>query len=601
MSKIDLLKQYDDLYFNKGTSPLTDTEYDILKQEAKNENPNDPYFKTVGAPIEIKYMEIDLPFIMGGLTKVTPDDIKNWIKNRDLTLVISEKLDGNSILCTWDNGNLIFAAGRGDGNRGQDILQKAKYFIPTNIPYKGKLTLRGEVLLTSNLFESLGFKNRRNGVAGLIRRDLINPLDLKKLTTIFYELVEGPEDVIDKSESSRLMFIKDLGLNVVKYVHMKSSDSNIENKLCNLLLTFKKESNYDIDGLVITIDDSSRENVLYPKNKIKFKVNESAKITRVTDIEWNVTRTGLLKPVILVEPIEIGGVTVSRASGFNYEFILKNSIGINSKVGIVRSGDVIPYVTEIIEATIPEIPKKCPSCGSNLTINGKELICNSTSCDRMIIFEIAHFFMSMGTENISDKTISALGVKCIYDMFNLKKEEISKLVGFGERKAEIILNELQRCLITTPDKILSAFGIPMIGSTLSKQLCSRFTIEELFSIKDPDKLGLGPIISKSFIDNAYKYKPLYEYLLSKGLKFKEDNSEKSLKNIKFSLTGEGPMKRNEIQKLIESKGGQVKGISKDVNFLVTNNPESSSNKTESAKKYGVQIISYDILFEKYLN
>ena len=596
---IEQLKYYDNLYFNEGTSPISDTDYDLLRSNAKKEFPNDPYFLEVGIKINSKYEEIKLPFIMGGLEKVDIETVENWFRKENDSIIATEKLDGNSICCTWENGILTFAASRGDGETGQNILNKIKYSIPS-IPIKEKISLRGEVVLEGNLFKDLGFKNRRNSVAGLLRRDEIDPNVLNKLSVIFYEVVESPNSL--NTEIERLNFIKDsLKLRIPDYAIISQGIENLSVYLSEFLKDVKENSIYDIDGLVLTRNKSLRENVLQPKNKVKFKVNEDAIRCNVIGIEWNVTRLGFIKPVILIEPVDIMGVTVGRVSGFNAEFIYTSGINKGAIIGVVRSGDVIPYVTEVFESSEVELPENCPDCNGPLIIKSKELMCNNPNCFHKNVQEVSHFFIEMDVDGMSDKTIENLRITSIPEMYCLTQEFISKIPGFGEKKAEIIVNEVRKTLKTKPEKLLAAFGIPLIGTRLSKQLCSRFTIDELFEIKDPDIIGLGPITSKTLIDNIGNYKELYNFLKSIGLEFmEEDMDKKTLKGIKFSLTGEGPLKRKEIQKIIEDLGGEVKGISKDVNYLATNDPNSTSGKMKTAEKFGITVIDYDELFERFL-
>jgi DNA ligase (NAD+) len=248
------------------------------------------------------------------------------------------------------------------------------------------------------------------------------------------------------------------------------------------------------------------------------------------------------------------------------------------------------------------LPEICPGCGYKLIQKSKELLCNNPKCFQKNIQITSHFFIEMGVVGFSDKSFENLRIVSIPEIYQLTKEKLEKIPGFGEKKAEIIVEQVKKTLNVTPEKLLSAFGLPLIGKTLSKDLCKRFTLDELFEIKDPEVIGIGPIKSMSLIENLPKFKWLYDYLKSIGLKFvEEDMSKKTLRGLKFALTGEGPLKRFEIQKLIEEKGGELKGINKDTNYLVTNDPDSKSGKMKSAKKFGIPVISYDKLFQEYLN
>lgn len=596
---LEKLNRWDILYYLYGNSDVSDTEYDLFRTEFKNEYPDDEYFSKVGTPINLKYEEIEIPFIMGGLDKVDSYTVESWIKkgNGD-DIHFSEKLDGNSIACIWENGKLIYAVSRGDGETGQNILQKAKYFIP-NIPENsGRVILRGEVLLEGETYKDLGFKNRRNGVAGLLRRDDVIPDHLKKLRAKFYEVIESPFKF--QTQSERMCFIESLKLEVPFSDTIPSNTDNIVNFLEETLMELKEKALYDIDGLVLSFSHSERENVKYPKNKVKFKVNEEAVRCKVIGIEWNVTRTGFVKPVVLIEPTEIMGVTVSRASGFNYEFIMSHNIGVDSEVGIVRSGDVIPYITEVFVEVNPVIPEICPCCGFSLIGTEKELKCNNISCRQKNIYIISHFFIEMGCDNITDRTIEMIGVQSIEEMYELSIEDLEKLPGFGRKKAEMIINEVNKTLSVKPEKLLAAFGIPSIGTTISRSLCSRFSFDDLFNIENFDKLELGPITTNIFSENIGKYEPLYKYLKTKGLKFiEEDKSLKTLMGKKFALTGAGKLKRKEYISMAESKGGIVGSISKDTNYLVCDDISTDSDKIKKAKKLGTEIITYE-QFEEML-
>jgi len=588
---LEKLDKWDNLYYNEGTPEVSDTEYDIFRSGFHKLFPDDPYFKKVGESINKKFEEIELPFVMGGLDEVNLDTVMKWVEKQDDLIIASEKLDGNSIGASWENGVLSFAASRGDGKVGQNILNKAKYFIPS-IPVKEKVSLRGEIILEGDKYKDLGFKNRRNGVTGLLRRDNINPENLRKLSVIFYEVIE-PEF---KTELERLSFIQNtLKLRTPQWTSFSCDQKYLPETLSELLLNLKENANYDIDGLVLTYGCSQRENVEYPKGKVKFKVNQAAIRCEVRGIEWNTSRMGTVKPVVIIEPTEILGVTVSRCSGFNVDFIDSNHIHTGAIVGVVRSGDVIPYITEVFTpAKFVPIPTNCPTCNFLLRRTEKEIICDSDKCPQKMIYNVSHFFIEMGTDNISDRTVEMLGVYYIEDMYKLNIEDMEKLPGFGRKKAIIIHDEISKTLTTKPEKLLAAFGMPLIGSTLSKSLMSKFTLEELFEIKDPEVLGLGPITSKAVIDNIGKYKPLYDFLIKQGMKFiEEDLSLKTLKGMKFALTGAGPLKRKEYEKMAEEKGAEVKGISKDTNYLVTDDVSSNSDKIKAAKKYGTQIITYD--------
>jgi len=597
MNLIDDLIKYDELYFVEGKSPISDTEYDLLRSKAKQLFPNHSYFSKVG--FESKFEEIDLPFVIGGLEKVDPQTVFSWIEKKSDDIIATEKLDGNTITCIWEDGKVVFAASRGNGYKGQNLLKKSKYFVP-ELKVKGRIAIRGEILLRGNLFKALGFKNRRNAVTGLLRRDFVEPEVLKNLFVIWYEVLEAPELFNLQTEVLRLGFISLLKLQPVRYflIPKEIKDNEAIQILEDTLKTFKETADYDIDGLVLTKNNSIRENTLHPSNKVKFKVNESAIKCKVIGLEWNVTRIGFIKPVILIEPVDILGVTVSRVSGFNKDFIYNNGISKGSIIGVVRSGDVIPYVTEVFEPVEVEKLISCPNCGGQIKETDKEYLCTNDICFYKNILEVSHFFTTLGVDGFSEKTIQNIGKTTIKEIYELTKEELEILPGFGEKKAENIINEIKKTLKTKPELLLAAFGIPLVGRTASKQICNKFSFDELFTV---DNVEVGLKISENLVNNIQNYKDLYLYLKSIGLEFEEVTEDmKSLKGMKFALTGEGPMKRSEIQKLIEAKGGDVGSVGKATTFLVTNDPESNSGKMNQARKLGVNVINYEALFNSYL-
>lgn len=344
LNLIEQLKKYDREYFNDDVTTLTDTEYDILKEQAKAQFPNDPYFQTIGAEIE-KGKKVSLPYTLGSLDKVKSDTVEKWLKDKE-SIVLSHKLDGVSFMVTYENGKVIFAATRGNGQEGQDITDKIKLILP-KIEWNYRVSLRGELLLTGNSYIQLSFKNRRNGVAGIISNDKVSLDALKKLYPVFYEVLDVEGDM-PETENERLEFIeKELKLNTVEHELWEALDADT---LTKTLIEDKLELDYDIDGLVLTKNESEREDVMIPENKVAFKVNTEAIRVEVKKVEWNLGRTGKVTPLVYIKPIELDGVTISKATGFNAKFIQDNQIQKGSIIGIIRANQVIPYITEVFSS-----------------------------------------------------------------------------------------------------------------------------------------------------------------------------------------------------------------------------------------------------------
>jgi DNA ligase (NAD+) len=596
-SIIEKLKYYDNLYYNEGTSPISDDEYDSLKNLAQILHPNNPYFETVGS--EVTSDKVKLPYVLGSLNKLKIDTVDTWL-NRDEDIFVTDKLDGVSFVVTYENGDVVFAATRGNGNEGKDITEKVKIFCP-RIERKDTIVLRGEALLTGTDHEKVGYKTRRNGAAGILNRD--DNENAKFIYPIFYELVYS--DDMPNTEVERYMMISSIGLKVSQGTLLKYTEENKKEKLLSLI----KNSTwygYDTDGLVLTINNSKRENVLYPKNKVAFKVNEDAVRVKVTGIEWNTSRTGRVVPVILLEPTVIQGVTVSRTTGFNYDFVSENYISENTELDIVRSGDVIPYIVNVYSDSpthlVPE-NYECPSCGNKLKVKGVDLICDNFFCVSQSYYRVEYFLRTLGAENITTKTLMRLGINDIEKAYELDEFDIADIEGFGFKKAEIIVNEISRTLKTTPEKFLAACGLPNVGiETWRSVLKAGFTLSDIINDSmtaytyERECEGIGTKTAK-VIENAYKViKPIYDVVKKHGMVIEEKRGD--LRGKQFTLTGKGPMKRDNLIKLIEGEGGIVKGISKNTDYLVTSTINSTSSKMKKADKYGVKVITYDELMEE---
>ena len=332
---IELLKSYDKAY-QAGTPVVSDLEYDNFKDATKAKYPDDPYFQTVGTPVTTG-RKVKLDHVIGSLNKTNVDTIQTWLDKYD-TVVVSEKLDGSGIYVTYDNGHLVSAATRGDGSIGQNITDKAKHFLPKTINYTKKLVLRGEAMLLGDNHIKLGFKNKRNGVAGLLNRQDFRASDVVFIVPFFHEVIE-PEMV----RGDMFDFLNTIGFQTPRY-HVADTN-NIVEFLTTTLAIWKADADYEIDGLVLSDTTQYREDTYYPEHSVAFKVNQESIRAKVIDVEWNVGRTGRVIPTVIVEPVEIDGTTVRRATGFNAKFIKDNNIKPGTIIGLVKAGEIIPYIT----------------------------------------------------------------------------------------------------------------------------------------------------------------------------------------------------------------------------------------------------------------
>ena len=600
MSDIIKLLIHHDIQYALGKPEISDTEYDKLRTRAQDQFPDHEYFKTVGA--QTKDRKTPLPFVLGSLNKVKSDTVIDWMRKISDHFVISEKIDGVSIYVVYLDGKVEWAATRGDGYYGQDITNKAKIFCKNLKPdiKKGMWCLRGEATLNVNP-KILDYKTKRNGTAGILNRD--GTKQCEYVEPFFYEIIDGPINPKTMTEIERMATLEKLVENMPKWHSVPlHTDEWIMNRLTEIY-TDSKNREYDVDGLVITVNESKREDVEYPESKIAFKVNEEAVEATVIGIEWNTTRTGRIIPVLLIEPLELQGVTVSRVTGHNFNYIYSNCIKTDTKIGIVRSGDVIPYIVEVI--TEPdgfyEPCSRCPSCGETPKIKGVDLVCENELCGDQIYHYQEHWLRALGAEGISHKTLEKIGIETIPGLYEIDEFDIMEHDGFGVKRANQVHDIIQKTLRTDDTSLLRAMGMPGIGRTASKALINHFG--NIYAVLEAHENelervdGIGYVRAKNIKYNQARCIILLKSLERIGLQIKtEERVESEMTGMIFSMTGKLPMKRDLLVKLIESHGGVWKNsVTKNTDFLITNNPNSTSGKMKNANKYGTRIISFDDL------
>jgi len=599
-SIIEKLKEFDRKYYIEGDSSISDEKYDEIKEKARKLYPDHPYFKEVG--YSVKNEKVGLPYVIGSLNKVKIDTVKDWLEKINGPVICTEKLDSISLYVEYIDGEVSFAAKRGDGFYGEDVTEKAKIFCP-KIKYKGFLHLRAEAMMLGDSYKVLGFKNRRNGVAGLLNRDLVNS-DLKYIVPYFYEIIDS-EELFD-NEVEKLKFLRRIGFDIVNYFIFDPEKDKVE-KLVEMLSYYKNKYKdfYDIDGLVISPLIYERENVSFPKNKVAFKVNEEGIECVVKNVIWSTSRTGRVIPVVNIEPVEIQGVTISKTTGFNAEYIMNNNIGRGSVVKVTRSGDVIPYIVDVVKKSDDSfsIPP-CPSCNSPLMFQGVDLICTNDKCNSMVYKRISYFLRSLGSENIDLSTIRRLNIDSIKKLYEIDDKYILGIQGFGKKKSDVILNEIKKTLKTTPDRLITAFQLPGIGSIMSKSISDNFELDEnfdrFFDITKDELLdidGIGELLADKILASRIECYEIWKYLKSIGMKFIKETG--NLNGLKFCLTGKSNVNRKELIERIKRNGGFVlNSVTKDLDFLVTNDMNSNTGKMKKAREYNINIISYDELNKK---
>jgi len=615
MNIIDLLKDYDKKYA-EGKPEVSDTEYDKLRETAQELHPEDPYFQSVGAPAPRD--KAKLPFVLGSLNKVKIDSVYDWFKSKGKHhYIASDKVDGASFMVIYKNGKPIAGYTRGDGEFGKDISDKVKLFCP-EISNKGYWVFRGEVVLQDP--SRFGYKNRRNGAAGLLNKD--DTSNCQYLRPWFYEIVEykPASSLTDRyvennklnldSETSRWEILEELfPVNTPRNWTIDYPVKEMIEERLVALLKHSRENNelYDVDGLVIAVNESDRENVMYPGNKVAFKVNLDAVPTVVTGIDWKVTRTGLVCATLEVAPTEIQGVTVTRVgAGINWKIMQEQGMGIGAKIGIVRSGDVIPYVEEVYTPSDNFDIGYCPSCGHPVVESGVWLACPNPECERKKLWEMEYWLISLGAENLTivtlERIFDSLNIEpSIQALYELTLEDLLEVEGFGNKRATQVYNEIQGTLHTTHEKLLTAFGIPNVAKETATELIRHFRsvhgvltapYTELVEVE-----GIGDIVANNIREEQNRCVRVFLELKEKGLEL-EEKKVGALTGKVFAITGKLPMNRDAVVRMIEAKGGTWKNaVTKRTDYLITDNPSSGSGKNKKAQSYGTKLITFDELQE----
>ena len=536
------------------------------------------------------------------------------------------KFDGLTINMLYENGLLIRAATRGNGIEGEDVTEQVKTIkcVPLSIEYKGTLEVQGEGIMRLSALAEYNskqgvtpLKNARNAVAGAIRN-----LDPKVTASRRLEVICYNVNYIDKvfaTGSEMIDFLKQNKFKVSEQYVLYDD----KQKLIDALDGIQNERDsldFLIDGAVIKVDDTSiRERMGYtekfPKWAVAFKFPAQETTTLLKDVVWQVSRTGKLNPLAILEPVDLAGVTVQRATLSNISEIRRKDIKIGSRVFIRRSNDVIPEITGIAEHTPQSVdvkkPEVCPACGAPVIEDGVFLKCsNVKNCAPAIISMMSHFASrdAMDIEGLSDKTLETLynegKLHHFVDIYKLKAEDFVDVEGFAEKKAGNILNAIEKSKDTTLDRFIYALGIPNIGKKASKQLADEFkTIENVMKATYMELVCLedfGEIMANGVVDYWQDEKHIedVEELLRCGIKIAQKQViEGALTGKKVVLTGSLPtLKRSQAKALIEENGGEVsESVSKTVNLIVAG--EDAGSKLEKAKKLGIEIIDEKGLFD----
>ena len=542
----------------------------------------------------------------------------------DLKYVLTKKFDGLTINLTYnEEGVMEIAATRGTGNIGENVTAQVKTIksIPLKIENNDILEVHGEAVMTQEAFDKYNesaqvpLKNLRNGAAGTLRNLNVKETARRNLSAFFYD-IGYKEGSPFKTYLEMLNFIKEKGLPMDDYMKVCTTIDEIQEQI-DYINSIRFDLNYDIDGLVVAIDDMrTRElmgyTVKFPKWAIAYKFEAQEATTKLLGVEWNVGRSGRLAPTAILEPVELAGVTVKRATLNNMDDIARKGVKIGADVFVRRSNDVIPEIMGIVPETLDgaediKPPKECPACGSHIILDGAHYFCENTlSCKPQMVKSIVHYACreAMNIAGFSERTaeqlFEKLNIKSISDLYKLKEEELIGLEKFGPKKAQNLLEAIENSKECELHAFIYALGIPNVGVKTAKDLVSRFksieglknaTFEELVSVPD-----VGDIVAQDVMSFFKEEKVLetIDELLELGVnpKFEEvEVTENPFMGKTVVATGSlQNYSRSEIKEKLESLGAKVAGsVSKKTDYVIAG--EAAGSKLTKAQELGVKVLS----------
>jgi len=542
--------------------------------------------------------------------------------------ILSWKMDGLTNVITYENGELVKALTRGNGEIGENITNNAKVYknIPVKIPYKGQLVLRGESIITYSEFERINaeiedvtakYKNPRNLCSGSVRQ-LNNKITAERNVLFYvYSLISVGEEMQFSTREEELNWIKSLGFTCVEY--KKVSADTMKDAVAYFAEQVAK-NDFPSDGLVLCFDDiaygkSLGRTAKFPRDAIAFKWKDETAKTKLVEIEWSASRTGLINPVAIFEPVELEGTTVSRASIHNVSIMESLGLGIGDEIEVYKANMIIPQIAVNHTKSGTAVPPcECPVCGKETKVSTegdvKVLYCTNPDCLAKKIKSFSLFVSrdAMNMEGLSEATmekwINEGFLKEPADLFKLAehKEAIVAMEGFGEKSYENLMASIENAKTTTVERLLYSIGIPNIGVATAKLITRAFdadmekicnaTVEELTVIN-----GIGEVMAKAYVDYFAKEEnrqQLDHILAEITLERPETTAEATLEGKTFVITGsvEQFKNRNELKAYIEERGGKVAGsVSKNTDYLINNDNMSSSSKNKTAKELGIPIIT----------
>lgn len=548
--------------------------------------------------------------------------------------ILSWKLDGLTVVLTYNNGELVKAVTRGNGYVGEVITRNARVFknLPLKIPFKGNLVLRGEAIITYSDFEEINasitkeedkYKNPRNLCSGSVRQ-LNNEITAQRnVRLIAFALIKADGVDFNNSRKKQFEWLSDQGFEVVEH---RVVDGSTIPEAIEYFSEQVKTNNFPSDGLVLLYDDIAYGESLgttskFPRNAIAFKWADETMETTLREVEWSASRTGLINPVAIFDPVELEGTTVSRASVHNVSIVRDLQLGIGDRITVYKANMIIPQIGEnLTKSNSLVIPEECPVCGGKTeivtTAGASALYCTNSECQAKHIKRFAHFVTrnAMNIDGISEQTLEKFiergFIREYTDLYHLDrfKEEIVDMEGFGQKSYDNIIASVNASRITTLAKVIYGLGIEGIGLANAKLICMHFNdeIDDIVNVTMEQLLeigGIGEVLAKAFCDyfsDEDNNRKFYELLNELTLKQEERDTDSQISGKNFVITGSVNhfANRDEVKTLIESLGAKVTGsVTSKTDYLINNDTTSNSSKNKKAKELNVPIISEEEFLE----
>ena len=630
---VELLNKARRAYEQENTEIMSNFEYDRLYDELLSLEKELETTLASSPTVNVGYEVLsELPKERHETPMLSLDKTKDVERLReflgDQQAVISWKMDGLTIVLTYENGVLKKAVTRGNGEIGEVVTNNAKVFrnVPLSIPFKGELVLRGEAVISYKDFEKINeeigdadakYKNPRNLCSGSVRQ-LNNEVTAKRNVRFYaFTLVKADNVDFENSRAYQLKWLQEQGFDVVEH-HLVTRDT-VGDEVA-WFAEHIRENEVPSDGLVLIYDDISYGQSLgttakFPRDSFAFKWEDEVRKTTIREIEWSPSRTGLINPVAIFDPVELEGTTVSRASVHNISIMEELELGIGDTVTVYKANMISPQIAEnLTRSGVSEIPKECPVCKKPTKIsmenNTKTLYCMNPKCQAKHVKSFSLFASrdAMNIEGLSEATLEKFiingYVKDFTDIFHLDRyeAEIKTMEGFGEKSYENLRKRIENARKTTLPRLIYSLGIPNIGISNAKMICRalgedpkrviRATEEELSTIS-----GVGGVIAGTFVEyfKDTAHVDVFDRLL-KEVELTKETSEEDQKfaGVNFVITGsvEHFVNRAQVKEEIEKRGGKVTGsVTSKTNYLINNDTGSGTAKNKKARELGIPIIS----------